>query len=163
MSRHPWITLPDDPDLSIFSKCMFPGSESLRLVTRLESSIAESREYLDNIRYKRGWLSANNIRHNFSSPIRVEELTFDIGHHLNSLFSLTRGAYNIFADIYPNSTIDEFVAQTITPIVRELTELEKSAGQLMSIRVWPRRPIPYTFDINISANKDRDQSAIKSN
>lgn len=146
MARRPWITLSDDYDLSIFAKCMFPGYQSLRLVTRLESANTEVREYLNNVRFKRGWLTDINIRYNFSSPIRVDEITYDIARHLTTFFSLTKNVYDVFGDVYQNSTINEFIEQTISPLVRELTELEKSARKLMSFRVWPRRPILYKID-----------------
>lgn len=122
---------------------MFPGSQSLRYATRLESTLIEVQQYLFSVRFKRGWLTDINIRYNFSSPIRVDELAFDVERHQATLIALSKGAYDVFSDIYSNSTIDEFIEQIINPLMRELNELEKSARILMGIRVWPRRPIPY--------------------
>lgn len=122
---------------------MFPGSQSLRYATRLESTLIEVQQYLFSIRFKRGWLTDINIRYNFSSPIRVDELAFDVERHQATLIALSKGAYDVFSDIYSTSTIDELIEQIINPVLRELNDMEKSARILMGIRVWPRRPIPY--------------------
>lgn len=145
-ATRPWLNLNEEPELAAFSRCMFPGSPSLRYVTRLESSIVEVQQYLINVRFKRGWLTDINIRFNFSSPIRVDELIFDAARHQTTLASLSRGAFDIFQDVYENSTIREFVEQTLNPLIRDLNELEKSARTLIDLRFWPRRPIPYTSD-----------------
>lgn len=143
----PWLNLNEEPELAAFARCMFPGSSSLRYVTRLGSTIVEVQEYLLNVRFKRGWLTDINIRYNFSSPIRVDELAFDTARHQTTLSSLCRGAFDVFHDIYENSTIQELIEQTINPFVRDLSELERQARKLMEFRVWPRRPIPYVVDM----------------
>lgn len=141
----PWLNLNEEPELHAFARCMFPGSPSLRYVNRLESSLVEVQQYLFNVRYKRGWLADINIRYNFSSPIRVDELVFDAARHQTTLLSLSRGAFDVFHDVYENSTIQEFVEQTINPFIRDLSALEAAAQTQTSRRVWPRRPFPYAI------------------
>ena len=75
--RYLWLDLQKDPSLGAFSRCMFPGSSIFRFIQRLASLNSEAREFIDTIKYQRGWLSAYNIRHNFSSPTRILELLDD--------------------------------------------------------------------------------------
>lgn len=138
---------------------MFPGSSSLRYVNRLENSLLEVQQYLLNMRFKRGWLTDINIRHNFSSPLRVDELAFDTSRHQTTLASLSRGAFDVFKDVYDNATISEFVEQTINPFLHDLHELDKSAQNLMNQRVWPRRPLPYALYTNSNNNNDSNKKS----
>lgn len=141
--HRPWIELNGDPELSSFSKCMFPGSPTFRFVHHLTSIITETREYLDSLKFKRGWMTPYNIRHNFSSPIRVDELTIDATRLKYSLSTLANNAEEAMNDIYDNWTKKEFVELHIKPLIDELTEIENKAMILTKFKVWPRRPLPY--------------------
>lgn len=142
--RRPWLEMVHDPELLSFAKCMFPGSQTLRYVIRLTNTITDVRQYLDNINYKRGWLTAYNIRHNFSSSIRIDELVRDAIRFDASLTALAKSAVESLIDIFDKWTIDEYIEQTITPLLDALQKLQYHAKQLMTIRVWPRRPLPTT-------------------
>lgn len=147
-ARRPWLEMAHDPELLAFAKCMFPGSQTLRYVIRLTNTITDVRQYLDNIKYKRGWLTAYNIRHNFSSPIRIVELISDAMHFEASLTALAKSAIESLSDVFDKWTIDEYIEQTIMPLQDELLQLQEDAKQLMAMRVWPRRPLPLTRSIN---------------
>ena len=60
--KRQWIDLGQDPNLTTFSRCMFPGSILYRYIQRLASLTLETQEFLDSIKYKRGWLTDYNIR-----------------------------------------------------------------------------------------------------
>lgn len=149
-SRRPWLEIAHDPELLTFAKCMFPGSQTLRYVIRLTNTITDVRQYLDNVNYKRGWLTAYNIRHNFSSPIRIDELIGDAIRFEASLTALAKSAAESLIDVFDKWTIDEYIEQTIMPLLDELQKLQEQAKQLMAMRVWPRRPMPYFLSKNIN-------------
>lgn len=142
-ARHPWIDLHHDSDLNSFSKCMFPGSQVLRFILRLTSTISEVRQFLDDQQFKRGWLTPYNIRHNFSSPIRVEEPMGEAVRLEATLNGFVKNADDIMIEMFDKWTIDEFVEQQMTPLIANLRKLIKNGDQLMTFRAWPRRPIPY--------------------
>lgn len=155
--RKPWIDLHHDPDLNSFSKCMFPGSQALRYALRLMGSITEAHQYVSDMKLKRGWLTPYNVRHNFSSPIRVEELISDAFRLESSLTSMAKNAVESMIEVFDKWTIDEFLEQTVMPVLEELQQLQKDADQLMSRRVWPQRPLPYFF--HAVKNDDIDENA----
>lgn len=144
--HRPWIDLNQDPALSSFAKCMFPGSPVFRFVHHLTLTVTESREYIESLKFKKGWMTAYNIRHNFSSPIRVDELTVDATRLRNSLSTLANNAEEAMRDVFDNWTIKEFVELHIKPLMDELSEIEKKASILTKFRVWPRRPLPYHLE-----------------
>lgn len=144
--NRPWIELHLDPELGTFSKCMFPGSPIFRFVQHFASIATETREYLDSLKFKKGWMTDYNIQHNFSSPTRVDELTVDATRLKNSLSTLTNNAEDAMRDVYDNWTIKEFIEIHIKPLIHELSQIEKKANILTRIKVWPRRPLPYLLE-----------------
>ncbi len=141
--HRPWMELQTDPELSSFSKCIFPGSPIFRLVNHLSSIASEAREYIDSLKFKKGWMTEFNVRHNFSSPIRVDELTVDASRLKNSLSSLANNAEEAMRDVYDRWTIKEFIELHIKPLMDELSEIERKGNILTKFRIWPRRPLPY--------------------
>lgn len=153
--RRPWLNLNNDPELHSFTKCMFPGSQVLRYVLRVFAIHTEVRQYLENVNFKRGWLTPYNIKHNFSSPIRIEELASDAIRLHSTLKSVAKNAVDSMSDVYDQWTIDEFVEQTIDPLIKKLNSLQKHANQLMSIRAWPQRPLPLAHVMDKSETADK--------
>lgn len=144
--HRPWIELQQDPELSSFSKCMFPGSPIFRFVHHLTSITTETREYLDALKFKKGWMTEYNIRHNFSSPIRVGELTADATRLKNSLSSLANNAEKAMQDVYDEWTVKEFIELHMKPLMDELRQIEVKGSILLKFKVWPRRPLPYQLE-----------------
>lgn len=144
--KRPWIELNQDPDLAIFSKCMFPGSPVFRFTLHLTSITGEAREYLNALKTKRGWFTPYNVRHNFSSIARIEEVAMDVARLLGTVTSLVKNAEDAMADIFDKWTISEFIELHLSGLLGELREIEKQAKQMKSTKVWPRRPLPYHRD-----------------
>lgn len=144
--RRSFIELNQDPEMRSFARCIFPGSPIFRYMHHVTSITTESREFIDSLKFKKGWMTDYNIRHNFSSPNRVDELTAEAIRLKNSLSSLATGTERPFRDVYDNWTIGEFVEQHVNPLIYELNEIEKRGNMLMKIKVWPRRPLPYHFE-----------------
>lgn len=140
--HRPWMELHQDPELNSFSKCMFPGSPIFRFVQHLTSTATEAREYLESIKFKTGWMTTYNIRHNFSSPIRVDELIVDAMRLKNSLSSLVNSAEEAMHDVYDNWTVQEFTELHLNPLIDELSDIVKKGSILTKFKTWPRRPLP---------------------
>lgn len=144
--HRPWMELHQDSKLTSFAKCMFPGSPIFRFVHHLTAITSEAREYIDSLKFNRGWMTEYNIRHNFSSPIRVDELTVDASRLKNSLETLASNAEEAMQDVYDKWTIKEFIELHIQPLMDELKKVEQKGDILSKFRVWPRRPLPYQLE-----------------
>ncbi len=141
--RYLWLDLQKDPTLTAFSRCMFPGSSVFRFINRISALVSESREFIDSIKLSRGWLSDYNIRHNFSSPTRIQELLDDQPRLLASMTNLAKNTIDSMWEVYDHWTIGEYVEQRIYPIISELKNLEKIGENLKMKKTWPQRPLPY--------------------
>lgn len=138
---HPWMNLNRDAYMSSFNKCMFVGSPVLRFAEHLVEITTETRQYLDDVKFKRGWLTPYQIKHNFSSPARVAEIIEDAARLKNTLTALVNDANDAMADVYDEWTINEFVKQKIDPMITDLQYLQGKAEILMAMHSWPRRPL----------------------
>ncbi|XP_058059738.1 hexosaminidase D [Anopheles bellator] len=141
--HHAWLELHKDSLMVTFSRCMFPGSMIYRFMLRLTTLVAEANEYIEDTKQRRGWLTDYNIRHNFSSAARVDELLGENYRLLNSVSNLARNAASTLAEAYDHWTYGEFIEQRIFPILEELKRLERAGDGLRKRRVWPQRPLPY--------------------
>uniref|UniRef100_A0A182NCW9 Uncharacterized protein n=1 Tax=Anopheles dirus TaxID=7168 RepID=A0A182NCW9_9DIPT len=141
--HHAWLELHKDSLMVTFSRCMFPGSMIYRFMLRLVTLKTETEEYTDAIRQRRGWLTDYNIRHNFSSAARVDDLLGENYRLLNSVSNLARTAASTLAEVYDHWTYGEFIEQRIFPMLEELKRLERAGDGLKRRRVWPQRPLPY--------------------
>ncbi|KFB51952.1 hypothetical protein ZHAS_00020120 [Anopheles sinensis] len=141
--HHTWLELHKDSLMISFSRCMFPGSMIYRFMLRLTSVMAEVDEYSDGIKQRRGWLTDYNIRHNFSTGARVDDLLSDNYRLLNSVSNLARNAASTLAEAYDHWTYGEFIEQRIFPMMEELKRLERAGDGLKKRRYWPQRPLPY--------------------
>lgn len=141
--RYLWLDMQKDPNLGAFSRCIFPGSSVFRYMNRLSSLVTEAREFIDSIKFSRGWLSDYNIRHNFTSPSRVMELLDDQPRLQATLTNLARSIAEGMEEMYDHWTIGEYIEQRIYPLINELKNLEKVGDSLRMRKVFPVRPLPY--------------------
>ncbi|KAL7034425.1 hypothetical protein ACKWTF_007961 [Chironomus riparius] len=141
--RHIWLDLQKDPNLGAYSRCLFPGSSIFRLINRLSALSSEARQFIDSIKFSRGWLSDYNIRHNFSSSSRIIELLDDQPRLLASLINLARNLSEQMEEMFDHFTIGEYIEQRIYPLVNELRNLEKIGESLKMKKIFPVRPLPY--------------------
>lgn len=141
--RFLWLDLQKDPNLSSFTRCIFPGSSIFRHITRLASTIDETRQFIDSIKYSRGWLTDYNVRRNFSSRTRVAELLDDKPRLEAILINSAKTLSEVMIDFYDEFTIGEFIEQNIYPLINELDNLEKNAQKLNKFSTFPVRPLPY--------------------
>lgn len=144
----PFISLEIDPHMwDKVGRCMFPGSPAFRLTYRLHNSELEAIEYLRTTKYSKGWMTDYNVRHNYTLPLRVDELTAELPRVYHGLLSLIRAAHDTMNDIFDHYTIGEWVEQRIYPYIIELEELQNQQGVLKKVDVWPARPLPPLKDL----------------
>lgn len=141
--RFLWLDLQKDSNLGSFSRCIFPGSSVFRHITRLAFAIDETRQFIDSIKYSRGWLTDYNVRHNFTSNTRIAELLEDKPRLEAILINSAKTLSEHINDFYDEYTIGEFIEQNIYPYVKELNDLEAKAQQLIKLSTFPVRPLSY--------------------
>ncbi|KAF6217272.1 hypothetical protein GE061_001626 [Apolygus lucorum] len=143
-----YFNLNNDPFLwDTYSRCTFPGHAFFKLTNRLNSAQKEAEELIAMIRKQKGWMTKYNVRHNFSTPLRVDELMQDQPRVYHTIASLARSARDALSDVFDIITISEWVEQNIYPLVLELEEIQKDANALKARRIWPRRPFPPLKDL----------------
>ncbi|XP_039282555.1 hexosaminidase D isoform X2 [Nilaparvata lugens] len=144
-----FLSLNNDPFLfEQFSRCVFPGHAFFRLLYRLSTVEREVAEAVASIRKDKGWMTDYNVRHNFSSPLRVDELTVDHQRLYHSVTSLVRGAKDALWEIFDAYTVAEWIEQRIYPMVQQLESISRDSISLKTPRVWPRRPFPILNDLH---------------
>ncbi|KAJ8918610.1 hypothetical protein NQ315_013116 [Exocentrus adspersus] len=144
----PFISLDADPFLwDKLSRCMFPGNSFFRLTNRLHNLETEAREYLDITKRQKGWMTSYNVRHNYSLPLRVDELTSDLPRIYHGMVMIARSAVDAMVDVFDNYTISEWIEQRIYPYIIELEQIQNQSIALKSVNHWPARPLPPLRDL----------------
>ncbi|KAF4531356.1 hypothetical protein B566_EDAN017262 [Ephemera danica] len=144
-TTHPsaFLNLNSDPYLwERFSSCAFPGVASFRLTSRLDVAERDVEEFLLTAKRKRGWLTHYNVRNNFTSPLRIDELMSDHSRLLHTMMSLARAAKEALIEAFDAHTVGEWVEQRILPYVTRLERLQHDTDILREQKVWPARPLP---------------------
>lgn len=143
LRNSPFINLDADPYLwDKLGRCMFPGSPFFRFTYRLHSSESETHEFLRTTKRHKGWMTDYNVRHNYSLPLRVDELTADLPRVYHGVTSLIRSAVDSMVDIFDEYTIAEWIEQKIYPFMIELEKIQNQSVALKSVETWPPRPLP---------------------
>ena len=143
-----FFNLNTDPFLwDSYSRCTFPGHTFFKLTSRLNNAEKEAKELIEIIRKQKGWMTDYNVRHNFSTPLRVEELMQEHSRIYHTMTLLGRAARESLSDIFDFYTIGEWVEQNIYPYVLELEEIQRNAVALKARHIWPKRPFPVLKDL----------------
>ncbi|KAH8326493.1 hypothetical protein KR067_009046, partial [Drosophila pandora] len=147
-SGRPWLELhPNAHHSQLFSVCSYPGHLVFKYAHRLFEKLAESKLYLQQTKEQSAWLSDYNVRHNFSSPLRVRELTARTPMLIEELRTMSREAQQLLWEVYDEHTVAEFVEQHIYPTIVALQGQLASAESLLPTRTWPQRPLPLALKV----------------
>lgn len=131
-----------DGDLGFATRCNFPGVAFFRTVFRVRSLLDDIWELDGKIKRKRGWVTEYNIRHNYSLPLRVDEVVFSQVPRLQRhLVILANSVVNSLKPIFSTDTILEWIEQNMWEAWKALDRLEKAGETLRNVMVWPRRPV----------------------
>lgn len=131
------------------SRCFFPGSAFYKLLYRLHTTEKEVKEFLGITTRAKGWLTDYNVRRNFTSPLRIDELMADHPRIYHQLTSLQRHVREALEDIFDHYTISEWIEQRIYPDLKRLEKLENDTVILKSVKYWPRRPFPPLKELSV--------------
>ncbi|KAL1130288.1 hypothetical protein AAG570_013226 [Ranatra chinensis] len=144
-----YFNLNTDPFLwDSYSRCVFPGHAFFKLTYRLSTAEKEAEDLIQSIRKTKGWMTQYNVRHNFSTPLRVDELMQEQPRVYHTIASLAKSAKESLTEIFDDYTIAEWVEQKIYPYVIQLEQIQRDAIALKSRKVWPRRPFPALQDLH---------------
>nr|CAH7759213.1 unnamed protein product [Callosobruchus chinensis] len=102
----------------------------------------ESREFLDLVHRQKGWMTSYNIRHNYSLPLRVDEVLADMPRLYHAAISLAKIAADAMVGIFDNYTISEWIEQKIYPYILEFERIQNDSAVLKGVEHWPVRPLP---------------------
>ena len=61
------------------SWCFFPGANFFKVTKQLVRLEVDVEEFFKKVQKKKGWLTEYNIRHNMSSPFRIDEVYIQNG------------------------------------------------------------------------------------
>lgn len=106
----------------------------------------------------RGWMTSYNVEHEFSSPLRVDELMNDHSRIYRSLLSMIRPIQESLTGIFDKYTVSEWIEQRVYPMIRELEKIQKEAHDLKSKKTWPKRPLPMLKELLRIGVTDRELS-----
>ncbi|GIY53465.1 hexosaminidase D [Caerostris darwini] len=146
------------------SSCFFPGSAVFRMTQHHSEAIKRVDDYLYDVTIHKAWLTDYNVRHNISSPMRVDEGLADYSSVYYPLTSLVRTARDALREVYDEYTVSEWIEQNIYPSIVKLEKLWKEATNLKRPKVWPKRPLPpldllKKYSVGV-LNDDKDDSAV---
>ncbi|XP_062124668.1 hexosaminidase D [Drosophila sulfurigaster albostrigata] len=147
-SGHPWLELhPNAHHSQLFAVCSYPGHLVYKYAMRLYDKLSEVNVYLQQAREHSAWLSDYNVRHNFSSPLRVHELTVRTPQLIEELRGMARESQQLLWEVYDEHTVAEFVEQHIYPSISALHRQLASGQLLLQRRTWPQRPLPISLEL----------------
>ncbi|CAG9773073.1 unnamed protein product [Ceutorhynchus assimilis] len=139
----PFLSLDSDPNMwEKLARCLFPGNEFFKLMYRLHNMENEAKEYLDVTTKQRGWMTAYNGKHNYSLPLRVDELTQELPRVYHGMINLARNTVDSLGKWFDNYTISEWIEQRIYPYMLELEKIQNQSTTLKNVMYWPARPLP---------------------
>ena len=138
-----WINLDSDPFLwDKISWCFFPGKQVFSLTYRLDTIRKDVDSYIEKVTRSRGWITDYNRRHNFSSPMRIDEDLEELPVRMHSVRALIKSTQEAFLDWFDEWTTGEWIEQQIWPMLNKLETIQKEAESMKEIRSWPARPLP---------------------
>lgn len=140
---HYHLDLEHDPNMwRALGVCFFPGSSIFRLTLRHYDVAKSLDKYIFDITTHKGWMTEYNVNHNFSSPLRVNEMLRDFGYYNSSLQMLQEAAIKALREVYDDDTVSEWIELNIYPYVKKMNEVWKQGKILKKYQIWPRRPLP---------------------
>ncbi|XP_045583050.1 hexosaminidase D-like isoform X2 [Procambarus clarkii] len=138
-----WLNLDGDPYLwDKFSWCFFPGAQVFKVTARLDATRRDVDSYIERVTRSRAWITDYNRRHNYSSPMRVDEDLEELPARLHAVTLLMKTAREALAEWYDDWTVGEWLEQHVWPLLKRLQTLQREAESMKAVRYWPARPLP---------------------
>ncbi|XP_066962631.1 hexosaminidase D isoform X1 [Macrobrachium rosenbergii] len=138
-----WINLDTDPYLwDKFSWCFFPGAQVFKVTARLDATKRDVDSYIERVTRSRGWITDYNRRHNYSSPMRVDEDLEELPTRLHSVTLLLKTAREALSEWFDDWTVGEWLEQHVWPLLKNLNTIQRESESMKAVRYWPARPLP---------------------
>lgn len=138
-----WINLDADPYLwDKFSWCFFPGAQVFKVTARLDATKRDVDSYIERVTESRGWITDYNRRHNYSSPMRVDEDLEELPTRLHAITLLLKTSREALTEWFDDWTVGEWLEQHVWPLMKRLNTLQREAESMKIVRHWPARPLP---------------------
>lgn len=134
-----------------------------RLLNRLHNIEIDYDDFILATKKNRGWMTNYNVEHEFSSPLRVDELMNDHSRIYRSLLSMIRPFQESLTGIFDKYTISEWIEQRIYPMIKELEKIQKEAHNLKAKKTWPKRPLPMLKELLRIGVTEREPSTPSDN
>lgn len=112
------------------------------MLYRLHTIEIDYNDFILVTKKNRGWMTSYNVEHEFSSPLRVDELMNDHSRIYRSLLSMVRPFQESMTGIFDKYTISEWIEQRLYPMIKELEKIHNEARDLKAKKTWPKRPLP---------------------
>lgn len=139
---HYHLDLEHDPNMwRALVVCFFPGSAVFRLTLRQYDVAKSLDKYIFDITTHKGWMTEYNVNHNFSSPLRINEMLRDFSYYNSSLQMLQEAAIKALREVYDDDTVSEWIELNIYPYVKKMNEIWRKGQILRKYQTWPRRPL----------------------
>ncbi|KAB7497051.1 Hexosaminidase D [Armadillidium nasatum] len=137
------LNLDSDPFLwDKFSWCFFPGSLIFKSTARLDATKKEVQAYIDKVTLQRAWITDYNRRHNYSSPMRIDEDLEELPSRIHAISLLIRTVKEALSEWYDEWTVGEWIEQHIWPLLDKMETLRKEAESMKLVKTWAARPLP---------------------
>ncbi|XP_054721330.1 hexosaminidase D-like [Uloborus diversus] len=152
---HYHLDLDHDPSMwKALGVCFFPGSSVFRITLRHYDVTKSLDKYIYDITVHKGWMTEYNVNHNFSSPLRVNEMLRDFSYYNSSLQMLQEAAVRALREVYDDDTVSEWIELNIYPYVKKMNEIWKHGLKLKKYQTWPRRPLARLISLPAKSNVD---------
>uniref|UniRef100_T1JFK8 Hexosaminidase D n=1 Tax=Strigamia maritima TaxID=126957 RepID=T1JFK8_STRMM len=159
-SKRPSLrSLTKNPYMWEYSRCRFPGQRFFRLIRTFKQMRSRINKHVKTVTEEQAWLTAYNVRHNFSSPMRLSEAILWHTELVMSAERLRKDLKQSLDDVFDRHTVVEWLEQNIHPLFQSLAKLDSDARSLMGRDTWPARPLP-TDPLNHLFNESRIEISI---
>ena len=138
--HHTFIDLHTDNFLfDKMSWCFFPGVAFFKVTKQLMNLEVDVEEFFKKVQIKKGWLTEYNLRHNMSSPFRIDELMEDWSRTNHEVVSMMRQAKDALGEMFDRFTVAEWIEQKLYPHYHKLSAFREAADHLRRVTAWPSR------------------------
>ncbi|RXG61053.1 Protein abrupt [Armadillidium vulgare] len=141
-----------------FAFCTFPGSSVFKATARLDSIRNDITSFIEKVTLQRAWITDYNRRHNFSSPMRIDEDLEEFPSRLHELNTFIESTKDALSEWYDSWTVGEWIEQHIWPLLDKLQTLQREAQSMKKVRNWPSRPLPLLKQLEAFGIKEQEYS-----
>lgn len=121
-------------------KCSYPGGDVLEYVIQLHQLMQEYDAIVEDARFAR-WMNQYHVKHSFSNPSEIENLTSFLGKIRNELSTVEVDITLALSEVYDKYTVNEWKDTFIKPFKQKVESTWQARQQILMKDSWPRRPL----------------------